>query len=173
MPYRKSRCWFLAVVELQVLFPRERKAKRINSSRAAPVRTHHFKQKVNPLYKSDVDNNGDIMHACQVAQLSLALWDPMNCSPPDSSVHGILQTRILEWGAMPASRVSSQPRDRTCLSYVSCTSKWVLYLWCHLGSKNFVILWYKQNGRAAKSLIARTRKRTRKRSSLGSVNSGE
>ena len=35
----------------------------------------------------------------------LTLCDPMDCSPPGSSVHGILQARILEWVAMPSSRV--------------------------------------------------------------------
>ena len=40
------------------------------------------------------------------------LCDPMDCSPPASSVHGILQASILEWGAMPSSRGSSPPRDR-------------------------------------------------------------
>ena len=43
------------------------------------------------------------------------LCDPMDCSPPGSSVHGILQGRILGWLAMPSSR-SSPPRDRTPLS---------------------------------------------------------
>ena len=42
---------------------------------------------------------------------------PHNCSPPGSSVHGILQARILEWVAIPFSRGSSQPRDRT---WVAC-----------------------------------------------------
>ena len=60
------------------------------------------------------------------------LFDPMN--PPGSSVHGILQARILEWVAMPSSRGSSPPRDETCISYVSCISRRVLYHWCHLGS---------------------------------------
>ena len=46
-----------------------------------------------------------------VAQLCLMLCDPMECSPPGSSVHGILQARILEWVAIPFYRVSSQPRD--------------------------------------------------------------
>ena len=46
-----------------------------------------------------------------VAQSCLILCDFMDCSPPGSSVHGILQARILEWVAMPFSRVSSQPRD--------------------------------------------------------------
>ena len=41
----------------------------------------------------------------------------MDCSPPDSSVHGILQERILEWVAISSSRGSSQPRDQ---SQVSC-----------------------------------------------------
>ena len=41
------------------------------------------------------------------------------CDPPGSSVHGILQARILEWVAMPSSRRSSQPRDQT---QVSCTA---------------------------------------------------
>ena len=41
----------------------------------------------------------------------------MDCSPPGSSVHGILQARILEWVAIPFSRGSSQPRDWT---WVSC-----------------------------------------------------
>ena len=42
-----------------------------------------------------------------VAQLCLTLCDTMDCSPPGSSVHGILQARILEWVAMPSSRGSS------------------------------------------------------------------
>ena len=47
---------------------------------------------------------------CLVAQSCLTLCDPMDCSPPDSSVHGILQAKILEWVAMPSLRGSSQPR---------------------------------------------------------------
>ena len=39
--------------------------------------------------------------------------DPMDCSPPGSSVYGIFQARILEWVAIPFSRVSSRPRDQT------------------------------------------------------------
>ena len=48
-----------------------------------------------------------------VSQLYLTLCDPMDCSLPGSSVHGILQARILEWVAIPFSRGSSQLRDRT------------------------------------------------------------
>ena len=47
-----------------------------------------------------------------VAQLSPTLCDPMDCSLPGSSVHGISQIRILEWVAIPFSRGSSLPRDR-------------------------------------------------------------
>ena len=45
---------------------------------------------------------------------------------------GILQARILEWVAMSSSRGSSQPRDWTRVSYISCIGRWVLYLYCHL-----------------------------------------
>ena len=55
----------------------------------------------------------------------LTLCDPMDCSPPGSSIHGILQARILEWIAMPPSRGSSWPRDWTCVCYVSCIAKWI------------------------------------------------
>ena len=44
----------------------------------------------------------------------------MDWGPPASSVHGILQANILEWVALPSSRGSSQPRDGTSVSYVSC-----------------------------------------------------
>ena len=43
------------------------------------------------------------------------------------TVHGILKVRILEWVAVPFSRGSSQPRDLTCVSSVSCIGRWVLY----------------------------------------------
>ena len=47
------------------------------------------------------------------------LWDPMNCSPPGSSVHWIFQARLLEWVAIPFSRGSSWPRKWTCMSCIS------------------------------------------------------
>ena len=55
-----------------------------------------------------------INHACLHAkslQLCLTLCDPMDCNPPGSSVHEILQARIGEWVAMPSSRASSRPGD--------------------------------------------------------------
>ena len=54
-----------------------------------------------------------------VAQLCPTLCDPMDYSLPGSSVHGILQARILEWVAIPFSRGSSQPRDRTWFSCIA------------------------------------------------------
>ena len=48
---------------------------------------------------------------CVCVCLCPTLCKPMDCSPPGSSVHGILQARILEWVAIPFSRGSSQPRD--------------------------------------------------------------
>ena len=61
-----------------------------------------------------------------IAQSCLTLCAPMDCSLSGSSVHGILQARILEWVAMPSSRGSSQHRgrDRIRISYVSCVGRW-------------------------------------------------
>ena len=50
--------------------------------------------------------------------MSDSLW-PMDCSPPGSSVHGILQARILEWVAISFSRGSSRPRDWTQVSHTA------------------------------------------------------
>ena len=60
-------------------------------------------------------------------QLCLTLCNPMDCSLPGSSVHGILlKAKILEWVVVPSSRGSSQPRDGSHASYVSCTGRQVL-----------------------------------------------
>ena len=60
-------------------------------------------------------------------QLCPALCDPVDHSLPGSSVHGILQARILEWVAMPSSRGSSPLRDGTCVSYIFCIGRRFLY----------------------------------------------
>ena len=62
----------------------------------------------------------------EVAQSCLTLCDPMDCSLPSSSVHGIVQARILEWVAISFSRGSSWPTDGTC---ISCIDGWILYHW--------------------------------------------
>ena len=61
-----------------------------------------------------------------VSQLCPTLCDPMDCSPPGSSVHEILQASILEWVAIPFSRGSSQPRGRT---WVSCIAGRFFTVW--------------------------------------------
>ena len=62
----------------------------------------------------------ECVRASLVTKLGSTLRDPMNCNLPCSSVHGILQARILERVAMPSSRGSSQPRDQTHVSRFSC-----------------------------------------------------
>ena len=61
-----------------------------------------------------------------VAQSCLTLCDPVDCSPPGSSVRGLLQARTLEQVAMPSSRVSSHPGLPHC--------RWILYQLSHQGS---------------------------------------
>ena len=63
--------------------------------------------------------------------------DPRNYSPPDSSVHGTSQARILGWVAMTLSRGSSWPRDRTL---VSCIDSWIIDHWVTNGEAHFG--WY-------------------------------
>ena len=55
---------------------------------------------------------------CEVTQSCPTLCNPMDCSPTGSSVHGILQARILEWVAISFSRESSQLRDQTQFSQI-------------------------------------------------------
>ena len=59
------------------------------------------------------------MHAKSLQSCS-ALCDPMNCSLPGSSVHGILQARIVEWVAMPSFRESSQGSNPSLLCLLHC-----------------------------------------------------
>ena len=61
-----------------------------------------------------------------IVQSCLTLCDPVDCSPPGSSVHGILQERMLECVATPFSRGSSWPRDRT---QVSCIAGRLFTVW--------------------------------------------
>ena len=92
------------------------------------------------------------LHSCPVCvqakslQSCLTLCRPIDYSPPGSSIHGILQTRILEWAVMPPSKGSSWPRDQTRVSSVSCIGRQVLYHQHHLGSHSCPS-WLGQNGR--------------------------
>ena len=66
-----------------------------------------------------------------VTQSYLTLCNPMDCSPPGFSVHGILQARILEWVAIPFFSRSSRPRDWTQVSHVG---RQILYSLSYQGS---------------------------------------
>ena len=68
------------------------------------------------------------LYTCYVlaAQSRLTLCDPVDCSTPGSSIHGILQVRILEWVATPFSRRSSQSREQT---QVSCIAGGFFTIW--------------------------------------------
>ena len=77
----------------------------------------------------------------KLLQSCLTFCNPMGCSPSCSSVHGILQARILGWVAVPSSMGSSWPRDRTWVFYVSCIGRWVLHHWHHLGRKLWWWIW--------------------------------
>ena len=57
---------------------------------------------------------------CLVTQPCSIIYNPKDCSLPDSSVHGLLQARILEWVAISSSRESSWPGHWTCISRGSC-----------------------------------------------------
>ena len=67
----------------------------------------------------------------KVSQLCLTL-----CGPMDYTVHGILQARILEWVAVPFSRGSSQPRDRTQVSHIAGG------FFTRQATRKAIVLWY-------------------------------
>ena len=79
-----------------------------------------------PITKGQILYDSTHVLRAKSLQSCLTLGDPIDCSPPGSSVHGILQARTLEWVAMPSSRESSWCRDQTC---ISCTGRWLLYHW--------------------------------------------
>ena len=80
---------------------------------------------------------------CSVTQLCPTLWDPIDCSPPGSSAHGIFQAWVLKWSAISYSRGSPHPRNQTCVSCISCIGRQILYhlshqwspITCHSGKQ--------------------------------------
>ena len=90
-----------------------------------------------PLY-----NLSDIFPRMRVKCLSLSrvqlFWDPMDCSWPGFSVHGISQARILEWVEIPFSR-SSQPRDQT---WVFCIAGRFFTIWDTREAHFTIMAWY-------------------------------
>ena len=77
---------------------------------------HMCTQRLNIIVCLTLEHNvcAQSLQSCQT------LGDTMDCNPPGSSVHGILQAKILEWVVMPSSRGSSRPRDWTQVSFVFC-----------------------------------------------------
>ena len=70
------------------------------------------------------------LHACVLSCVcAQTLCSPLDCSLPGSSVHGMFQAKILELVAISSSRGSSWSRDRTCISYISCIGRQILYHW--------------------------------------------
>ena len=82
---------------------------------------------INSWWSVDLGSSFDSLNVVVlVAKLCPTLFDPMDCSPPSSSVHGIFQEGILQWVAIFFSRGSSWPRDWTPVSWIS---QWILYHW--------------------------------------------
>ena len=80
------------------------------------------------LFHSVRPSLGPSVHECTISHLSCpTLCHTMDCTPPGSSICGILQAKILEWVTVTSSRGSSQPRDLTSVSYVSYIGRWVPY----------------------------------------------
>ena len=89
-----------------------------------------FREKKDKLFNSAL--------VCVCAQSCLTLCNPMDGSPPGSSVHGISQARILEWVTISFSTGSSQLRDRTQVSYIG---RRILLPLSHPGSPIYVNTW--------------------------------
>ena len=92
------------------------------------------KKKVILPFVTTLTNLEVVLCFCACAQSCPTLCNPMDCSPSCSFVQGIFLVRILEWVVMSSSRESSWPRDWTCISYVSCIGRQILYHQHHLGS---------------------------------------
>ena len=70
--------------------------------------------------------NGNSSSTWACSLVCCFLRPPLDCSPPGSSVHGILQAKIVEQVAMPSSGGTSLPQDRTHIPYGFCIDRWVL-----------------------------------------------
>ena len=86
-------------------------------------------------------NKNRCHHACMLSCSSCTqLCNPMDCSLPGFSVHGILQARVLDWIAISSSRRSLWPRDWTCISCISCIGRRVSWLLAPLGKPGVTMI---------------------------------
>ena len=93
-----------------------------------PVHIPHMKRASMLIYAHFIYKMCTLIVCVQlISHFRLFVTPQTVCSPPGSSVHGILQARLLEWVAISFSRGSSQPRDQTHVSCVSYIGRWVLY----------------------------------------------
>ena len=81
-----------------------------------------------------------------VAQSCPTHCDPVDCSPPGSSVHGIFQARKMEWVAISSSRGSSRLRDQTCIVCVG--RQRILYCWATWEAHRTLVSWFKNQFQA-------------------------
>ena len=77
-------------------------------------KTSAFVEFTTPLERDNIQNENESVKSLN----HVRLCDPMDCSLPGSSVHGILQARIIEWVAIPFPRASSWVRDQTQVSHI-------------------------------------------------------
>ena len=82
----------------------------LHMTKNSPLTWWRFRAQTNPVDKPLARGLHTCMHACSVAQSCLTLCDPMDHSPPGSSVHGTSQVRILEWVAFPPPGDLPDPR---------------------------------------------------------------
>ena len=90
--------------------------------RSHPLKVQTFIVSTVPTYNI---SDARFLYLCvrTCAQSCPTLCNPVDCTPPGSSAHGISQARIEEWVAVSFSKGSSRPRDQTC---ISCIGRWIL-----------------------------------------------
>ena len=126
--------WFITENSLKNKLGAQCQAKRYNLGHIGifPLgRQMSGQKKAESIYFEDWENHclmQQTNNQCksEVAQLCPTLCDPMDCSPPGFSVHGIFQARVLKWVTISFSKGSSQPRDWT---WVSCIADRCFTVW--------------------------------------------
>ena len=100
-----------------------------------------LREQVSGMQASHLPKDGKLKEGVGKENVSFSVMsdcNPMDCNPPGSSVHGILQARILKWAAISFSRGSSQPRDWTSRSSIG---RQILYCWTTRETPELVIVW--------------------------------